>query len=242
MGDFTTNMTNTGKDVRRISQIAPYAQALQPGSVGSLKITKVTTQITDLPIKADRPSTLARHSCCTGVLHIAVPTKYAGSEMTQILGETAQGSAKTIRAPTVLPNTVVYDVELTLGVAPRLSAVSGLNATAHAVELLYARDADPNYAAFGGGRHPRPLCGATRVFEQTQNIEARSNALYRARLYVACLGRTSMALHHKLCHVLGGAFAIARTKRAIGRGGPAAASFDLNTVPGTRLRMANTLL
>jgi maleylacetate reductase len=189
----------------------------------------------------------------TGMPHIAVPTTYAGSEMTQILGETARGIKKTMRDPKILPNTVIYDVELTLGLPPRLSGVSGLNAMAHAIEALYARDTDPIVQLMAEEGIRALYVGLPGVVEQPQNIEARSDALYGAWLCGTCLGRTSMALHHKLCHVLGGAFnlphaethaivlphalaynaqavpdAIACIMRAIGRGAPAAAFFDLN--------------
>lgn len=193
----------------------------------------------------------------TGLPHISVPTTYAGSEMTPILGETAQGIKKTMRDPRILPNTVIYDVELTLGLPPRLSGVSGLNAMAHAVEALYARDADPIVQLMAEEGIRALYAGLPGVIVQPQNIEARSNALYGAWLCGACLGRTSMALHHKLCHVLGGTFnlphaethaivlphalaynaravpdAIARIKRAIGHDAPAAALFELNAAFG----------
>ena len=79
----------------------------------------------------------------TGADQVAVPTTYAGSEMTDILGETAAGRKTTRRDPAILPETVIYDVALTLGLPPGLTATSGLNALAHAVEALYARDRNP---------------------------------------------------------------------------------------------------
>ena len=74
---------------------------------------------------------------------LAIPTTYAGSEMTTIYGITEDGIKKTGRDPRVLPRTVIYDPELTLGLPVGLSAVSGMNAIAHAVEALYAVDANP---------------------------------------------------------------------------------------------------
>ncbi|MFJ5215788.1 iron-containing alcohol dehydrogenase [Streptomyces sp. NPDC088354] len=79
----------------------------------------------------------------TGHAHIALPTTYAGSEMTPVLGETQGGAKTTRRLPEVLLRTVVYDVDLTLALPPHVAAVSGLNAMAHAVEALYAQDHDP---------------------------------------------------------------------------------------------------
>lgn len=79
----------------------------------------------------------------TGLPHIATPTTYAGSEMTPILGETQHGIKTTRRSQDLIPDTVIYDVDLTLGLPSRISAASGMNAIAHAVEALYAEDANP---------------------------------------------------------------------------------------------------
>jgi alcohol dehydrogenase class IV len=79
----------------------------------------------------------------TDLPQIAVPTTYAGSEMTTILGETKKGRKTTLRSPKVLPEVVIYDVDLTISLPPGLSAVSGVNAIAHAVEALYAFDTNP---------------------------------------------------------------------------------------------------
>jgi alcohol dehydrogenase class IV len=68
----------------------------------------------------------------TGWLHICVPTTYAGSEMTPILGETSDGQKKTRVDPKILPTTVIYDVDLTMTLPAGLSATSGVNALAHA--------------------------------------------------------------------------------------------------------------
>lgn len=70
----------------------------------------------------------------TGLPHISIPTTYAGSEMTPILGETADGVKKTRSDPKILPGTVIYDVDLTMTLPVGLSAVSGVNAIAHAGE------------------------------------------------------------------------------------------------------------
>jgi len=68
----------------------------------------------------------------TGLPHICIPTTYAGSEMTPILGETADGQKKTRSDPKILPGTVIYDVDLTMTLPVALSATSGVNAIAHA--------------------------------------------------------------------------------------------------------------
>ena len=142
----------------------------------------------------------------TGLPQIAVPTTYAGSEMTPILGESRGGIKTTQRSHDLVPDTVIYDVDLTFGLPPRASAASGVNAIAHAVEALYAPAANPvisllaeeGIATFG---HALP-----RIVVTPSDKAARRDALYGAWLCGACLGAVEMSLHHKLCHVLGGSF------------------------------------
>jgi alcohol dehydrogenase class IV len=135
---------------------------------------------------------------------VAVPTTYSGSEMTTIWGTSEGGTKKTGRDPKVLPKTTIYDPELTLDLPPAVSAASGMNAIAHCVEALYAHDGNPiiSLMAEEGIRAlSRALPSMTR---NPKDIEARSNALYGAWLAGCTISTTSVALHHKLCHVLGG--------------------------------------
>ncbi len=142
----------------------------------------------------------------TDLPQIAVPTTYAGSEMTPILGETAQGAKTTQRTLKVLPETVIYDVDLTLSLPVALSGTSGINAIAHAVEALYARDRNP-VASLMAEEGIRAFGEALpRIVDEPLGAAPRARALYGAWLCGACLGQVSMALHHKLCHTLGGRF------------------------------------
>jgi maleylacetate reductase len=135
---------------------------------------------------------------------LAIPTTYAGSEMTPIYGLTEAGLKKTGRDRAVLPKTVIYDPALTLSLPVSLSVTSGFNAIAHAAEGLYAEDANPimNLMAEDGIRALAQ--GLPAIVEQPQDLNARSDCLYGAWLCGAVLGAVGMALHHKLCHVLGG--------------------------------------
>lgn len=71
----------------------------------------------------------------TGLPHICVPTTYAGSEMTPILGETADGVKTTRSDPKILPGVVIYDSDLTMTLPASMSATSGVNAIAHSGEI-----------------------------------------------------------------------------------------------------------
>lgn len=188
----------------------------------------------------------------TDLPQLVLPTTCAGSEMTDILGETAGGEKRTVRDRRILPETVVYDVELTLSLPVGLSVASGMNAIAHAVEGLYARDGNPVLSLMAE-EGIRALAAALPVIAaEAGNADARGDALCGAWLCGMVLAGTSMALHHKLCHVLGGSFdlphaethtvvlphaaaynapateaAMARVRRALGVGDAAAGLFDL---------------
>jgi alcohol dehydrogenase class IV len=135
---------------------------------------------------------------------IAVPTTYSGSEMTTIWGVSEAGGKKVGRDPKVLPKAVIYDPALTLDLPPATAAASGMNAIAHCAEALYAHDGNPlnNVVAEEG---IRALASALpRVVDKPRDLEARSEALYGAWLAGLSISTTGNALHHKLCHVLGG--------------------------------------
>ncbi|MBZ3905284.1 maleylacetate reductase [Streptomyces griseiscabiei] len=144
----------------------------------------------------------------TGLPLIAVPSTYSGSEMTPVWGLTEHGAKRTGRDPSVLPRSVVYDPELTLSLPVPLSVTSGLNAVAHAAEALYAPDASP-LVSLTAEEGARAMAGALpEVAADPGDLEARGRALYGAWLCGTVLGATTMGLHHKLCHVLGGTFGL----------------------------------
>lgn len=143
-----------------------------------------------------------------GLPQLAVPTTYAGSEVTPILGQTEGGQKTTLRSAEVLPEVVIYDPDLTLSLPAAISATSGLNAVAHAVEALYARDANP-VVSLMAEEGLRALAAALPVVvADPGDRAARATALYGAWLCGTCLGTVGMALHHKVCHALGGAFGL----------------------------------
>jgi maleylacetate reductase len=139
---------------------------------------------------------------------IAIPTTYAGSEMTPIYGVTANRRKQTGRDPRVMPRTVIYDPVLTVSLPASVTGPSGMNALAHCVEALYAREANPvtSLVAEEGIRAlSRGILASVRVAE---DLEARSEALYGAYLAGASLAVVGMAIHHRICHVLGGTYGL----------------------------------
>jgi alcohol dehydrogenase class IV len=176
----------------------------------------------------------------TDLPQIVLPTSYAGSEMTPVVGQTSGGIKTTQSSPKILPEIVIYDVDLTMTMPPGLSATSGINAIAHAVEALYARDRNPvvSLMAQEGIRtlaHALPI-----ICAQPHDKTARTDALYGAWLSGICLGAVGMALHHKLCHTLGGSFNLphAETHTVIL---PHALAYNAPAAPEAMTRIATAL-
>jgi maleylacetate reductase len=171
---------------------------------------------------------------------VAIPTTYSGSEMTSIYGLTDGGVKRTGRDPRVLPKTVVYDPALTVTVAPRVSATSGMNAMAHCVEALYARDGNP-VTSMLAAEGIRVLARALpTVVAAPADLDARSDALYGAWLAGAALGATSMGIHHRLCHTLGGSFNLPHADvHAVVL--PHATAFNRDAAPEAMRRIAEQL-
>jgi maleylacetate reductase len=142
---------------------------------------------------------------------IAIPTTYAGSEMTPVFGTTdrAEGRKSVRRDDAVLPKLAIYDPEVTVDLSPELTASTAMNALAHCVEACYARDVNPlvpPVALEGIRRIARslPLCIANG-----RNLDAREDLLTGAYLAGFSIGNAAMALHHGICHVLGGRTGVA---------------------------------
>lgn len=176
----------------------------------------------------------------SGLPILAIPTTYAGSEMTPIYGITEGGLKKTGRDARVLPRTVIYDPELTLTLPVGLSVTSGINAIAHAAEGLYSVDSNPvmDLMAEEGIRALGRALPAIRA--DARDLEARGDALYGAWLCGIVLGNVGMALHHKLCHTLGGSFNLphAQTHTIVL---PHALAYNAKAAPEAMRRIARAL-
>lgn len=134
---------------------------------------------------------------------IAIPTTYSGSEATTIFGST-DGSRKTTgRDVKVLPRTVIYDPDLTLGLPPAVSAASGMNAMAHCVESFWADGRTPVTLALASEAMRRFANNLPAVVADGANRDARGECLVAAWLSGTVLS-VSNGLQHKLAHVLGG--------------------------------------
>lgn len=141
-----------------------------------------------------------------GLPLLAIPTTYAGSEVTTMYGITEGGTKRTGIDARVLPRTVIYDPELTLTLPAALSVTSGINAMAHAVEGLYSREGSPIVDLMAEQGIATLANALPRIVTDGSDLDARADALRGSWLCGTVMGSVPMALHHKLCHTLGGTF------------------------------------
>src|SRR5262245_15327521 len=174
----------------------------------------------------------------TGLPILAVPTTYSGSEATPIWGETDGDRKTTGRDAKVVPRTVIYDPDLTLGLPPAVTAASGMNAIAHCVEGLWIPERTPVTMAYADEALARFAENLPRAVTDGHDKEARGECLVAAWLAGAVLtGGTG--LHHKLAHVLGGLGLPHAETHAIIL--PHVTRFNLAAAPDARGRLARAL-
>ncbi|GAA3787142.1 maleylacetate reductase [Streptomyces phyllanthi] len=137
---------------------------------------------------------------------VAVPTTYAGSEATNVWGLTDASRKTTGVDDAVLPVTVVYDSELTLSLPVDLSVATGLNAVAHCVDSMWAPRTNPVNQAFAMEGLRAVADGLRRVVRGPDDIDGRDATLYGCYLAGVAFASAGSGLHHKICHVLGGAY------------------------------------
>ncbi|MEX0310878.1 MAG: maleylacetate reductase [Tateyamaria sp.] len=142
----------------------------------------------------------------TDVPQIVIPTTYAGSEATSILGQTEDGIKTTLVDPKVQPEVILYDPELVTTLPIGMTVTSALNAIAHAAEALYADNRTSHSDALAMDGMKQFADGLPAVLKAPDDVTAREKTLRGAYACGAVLGQVGMALHHKLCHTLGGSF------------------------------------
>lgn len=192
-----------------VAELHPYAAMHVPVEVAAAAVDRAREISADgcLAIGGGSAVGLAKAVAKeTGLPVVAVPTTYAGSEMTAVWGLTDAAGKTTGRDPRVLPRLVLYDPGLTLTLPSAVSLTSGVNALAHSAEALYAPDVSPIISLIAA-ESVRALASALpRVVADPGDLDAREGALYGAWLAGSALGAATMSLHHQLCHVLCGVF------------------------------------
>ena len=141
-----------------------------------------------------------------GIPNIAIPTTYAGSEMTNIWGITENERKVTGRDNAVVPTLTIYDPELTRTLPAKFAGASGLNAMAQAVVNVASDSINPIVQVMALDAVRALSQSLPKVIAEPENMEARAEALYGACLAGGSLGTGSTSLHHRLCHTFGGTF------------------------------------
>jgi alcohol dehydrogenase class IV len=171
---------------------------------------------------------------------LAVPTTYAGSEMTPVWGMTDAQRKTTGRSLDVLPAVVIYDPQLTVTLPAAVTGPSAMNAIAHCVEALYVPGANP-VSSMQATEGIRALAqGAPAAVAQPRDIDARTLTLYGAYLAGSAFAAVGGGLHHKICHILGGALELrhAETHTVVL---PHVAAFFTPAIPTVMARVAAAL-
>lgn len=192
---------------RRIAAAKQVNVVVALGGGSAIGVAKAVASIQ--PHASETPSPLGGEGRGAGLPLIAIPTTYAGSEMTPVFGIREEGTKRVQRNPAALPVLAIYDPELTLDLSPELTASTAMNALAHCVEACYARDVNPIVppAALEGIRrivNSLPTCVA-----RADDIDSREELQLGAYLAAFSIANATMALHHGLCHVLGGRTGVA---------------------------------
>jgi maleylacetate reductase len=141
-----------------------------------------------------------------GAKFIALPTTYSGSEMTAIFGRKVGGQKRTAMDDRCRPDRVIYDGQLSKGLSMHLSVTSAMNSIAHAAEALYPQVPNPLAATLAEQCLRAHQRGLLALYFDQADTAARTDLLYGAFLGGLVIGMCGIALHHQLCHVIGGLY------------------------------------
>ena len=121
---------------------------------------------------------------------LAVPTTAGtGSEVTQVSVVSHGTEKKTINNPAFMPTAAIVDPELTLGVPPRTTMNTGLDAMAHALEGYWSKNHQPIPDLMAVEAVRLILENLEKAYRNGGDLEARSSLSY-----AALLGGLSFAL------------------------------------------------
>jgi maleylacetate reductase len=139
---------------------------------------------------------------------VHVPTTYSGAEWTTFYGIRSPDRVMQGGGAGARPVAIVYDVDLTLGLPPEVTAGTALNGLAHCAEALYVQ----GHNAEGD---EQALAGATliatalpRVLAAPKDRAAREELLRGAAHAGHALALTGLALAHAMAQALGGRYGI----------------------------------
>ncbi len=175
-----------------------------------------------------------------GLSIVAVPTTYAGSEMTPIYGSTGGRHKETGRNASIQPRVVVYDPAVTVGLPASVTGPSAFNALAHCIEALWVKERNPVISALALEGIRAIARSLPVAIARPDDLDGRSELLLGAYLAGLSLGATSTGMHHKICHVLGGSFNLVHAD-AHSVILPHVVAFNAPAIPAAMARLAEAL-
>jgi alcohol dehydrogenase len=142
---------------------------------------------------------------------VLVPTTAGtGSEVTPVAvittGETTKAG---VSSKQLLPDVAVLDAELTLGLPPLITAMTGIDAMVHAIEAYTSKIKKNAYSDALAKEALMRLAGSIRIaVKDGTNVEARANMLFGAMLAGQAFANAPVAAVHALAYPLGGRYHI----------------------------------
>jgi alcohol dehydrogenase class IV len=194
---------------KRVAAVFPGAAMHTPVDVTASALEIVGSSGADGVLSVGGGSTIGLGKAIalrTDLPQLVVPTTFSGSEMTAVIGQTENGVKTTQKTMAVLPEAVIYDPDMVTALPGRVAGPSGMNAIAHSVEGLYAEEANPIVSMMAEESIRSMGRALPRILDNPNETDAWNEALYGAFLAGICLGSVGMAIHHKICHTLGGSF------------------------------------
>lgn len=143
---------------------------------------------------------------------IAIPTTYSGSETTTLQAVREDGKRVQLASPKMLPKSIIYDAELTLGLSADIAVPSGFNSMAQGVSSFFAETSNPIGAMTAEGGIRAMASALERIAKDPDDPDARGDALYGAFLCGSTIMASGTTLQHKACHVLAGDFKLTHAK------------------------------
>jgi alcohol dehydrogenase len=144
-----------------------------------------------------------------GVPLILIPTTAGtGSEVTSIavLSDTKNNVKKGIVSEHMFARVVMLDPELTLGLPPRITAMTGMDALVHAVESFTGRRATVFTDTLNLQAIRMIAANLRKVYANGSNRHARENMLYASCLAGMAFSNTQNGLDHALALAIGGRY------------------------------------
>jgi alcohol dehydrogenase len=146
-----------------------------------------------------------------GKILVLIPTTAGtGSEATNIsvVSDTQSQSKKGVLGPAALAALAIVDPELLLGLPPKITAATGMDAFAHAVEALTSEGMNPMSDVLAEKAVALITRNLPISVQDGSNLEARTNMMFASLIAGIAFNDTMPHWGHAIAHALGAKFHI----------------------------------